>query len=163
MPTWPVCAVNRKRTGKSTTLVILRRPAETSRDGVRISVVPVQGAERELGARHQQFGAVGPGHGRTRVRSGEQPTVFKQVQPVQRRESATAAQALQGCGCSPEHREPLIKGRTSGFHRAGHGADGQPVFHPDRVLQDEPEIDVAHQRTEPSVREAAERITSDQA
>jgi hypothetical protein len=43
---------------------------------------PAQGAERELGARHQQFGAVGPGHGRTRVRSGEQPAVFKQVQPV---------------------------------------------------------------------------------
>ena len=74
-------------------------------------------------------------------------------------ESATAALALQ---LRVFPREPLIKRRTSGFHRAGHIADGQLVFHPDRVCQDEPEINVAHQRTETSVCEAPERITSDQ-
>ena len=66
-----------------------------------------------------------------------------------------AALALQGRGCSPEHREPLVERRTSGSHGAGRGADGQPVGRPDRVFQDEPEINVAHQRAETSMGEAA--------
>jgi len=123
----------------------------------------VQVTQRELGACYQQFGPFGAGHAGTGVLSGEQPAVVKQVQPVQRREPATAALAPQGGWCSPEHREPLVQPRSSGSHGAGHRADGQAILRPDRVLQDEPEIDVAHQRTEASVGQAAERVSSDQA
>jgi hypothetical protein len=139
-------------------LVWAPQPGPASQPGGSAQV-----AEGELGAGHEELGVVGAGRRGTHVPAGEQPAVLKQVQPVQRREPAAPALAGQGGGRSPEHREPLVERRSSGFHGAGDSSDGDAVLHRDRVPQDEPQVDVADQRAEAAMGQAAQRVPGDQA
>jgi hypothetical protein len=56
-----------------------------------------------------------------------------------------------------------VQRRSAGPHRVAHRANGETVFHPERIGQDEPQVNVADQRAETPVRQAAKRVGGDQA
>ena len=97
------------------------------------------------------------------VGPGEQSAMLYQVKPVQRGESAAPGPAPQGARRPPEHREPLVQLGSAGPHRVADRAKRDPVFQPGRIREHQPDVDVADQRAEPAMRQAAERVGGDKA
>ena len=127
---------------------------------------PLEGAERELGPARR---AARPGPGRAAARRGRPGR--SSSRPCSSRSSRSSGGnrppgtwPRKGDGRAPEHREPLVQGRPAGRARPGRpcamvAAVGQPDS---GSCQDEAEIDVADQRAEAAVGQAAQRVPGDQ-
>ena len=111
--------------------------------------------ERKLRSGYEQL--IGPWTrqaGARLVAAEQRPSALDEVQAIKRRKTAAVALAAKRCRRSPEDRDTRMQRRALGLLAVGDRLNRLGVLETYWVADDKPEIDVAHQRAEPAVREA---------
>lgn len=111
--------------------------------------------EGELRARDEQLRITGASHYVSNILAGQETPLFDQVQPVQGGEASSGDAAREAGRRPPVHRQALVEGCATSPHRLRQRPDRCVVRLPERILQDQTEVDVAHDRTEAAVGQAA--------